>query len=236
MAPARLRRSAVPQRGSGADPLSAQGVLYFSTYDKAADGKAVQGPAIEFNYGFAPHFTLHMLIPYTMFYPDTGETGRSLGDLELGVKYRFWRDTATRTQAGVFPFIEIPTGNAARGTGNGQVWYRIPVWAQKSWESWTSVGGGGYVINHAPGARHYCFGGWQIQRVLTDTLTLGTEVFDQQADAVNTAGSTFVTFGGCYSMGCCECQLLFDGGHTVAGARQARVCLGLHWTWGPSSK
>lgn len=206
----------------------------FSTLDSAPDGKTVQAPAIEFNDGFAPDFMLHLVIPYTLFYPDAGPVGRGLGDIEVGVKYRFLRETASRPAVAIFPFVEVPSGNAARGTGNGQVWYRIPVWAQKSWGPWTSIGGGGYVVNRAPGARNYWFGGWQIQRTLNAALTLGGEVFAQQADTADGAGSTFVTFGGYYGMAFCSCQLLFDAGHTVAGARHAVAYLGLYWTWGPA--
>lgn len=206
----------------------------FSTYDKGPDGKTIQGPAIEFNYGFAPNFMVHMVIPYMMFYPDTGQAGRGMGDIEIGVKYRFLHETASLPELGVFPFVEVPTGNAARGTGNGQVWYRIPLWAEKSWGAWTTMGGGGYVINHAPGASDYWFGGWQVQRAVSHTLTLGGEVFSQQANTVNGSGATFVTFGGYYSMRFCHCQLLFDGGHTVAGESHTIAYLGLYWTWGPS--
>lgn len=206
----------------------------FSTLDKTADGKTIQGPAIEFNYGFAPDFMVHMVIPYTMFYPDAGETGRGLGDIELGVKYRFLRESATTPQVGVFPFVELPTGSAARGTGNGRVWYRIPVWAQKSWGAWTTDFGGGYVVDSAPGTRDYWFGGWLLQRVISNSLTLGGEVFAQQASTVPGAGSTFLTFGGYYGMHFCGCQLLFDGGRTIAGETHTVAYLGLYWTWGPA--
>lgn len=205
----------------------------FSTYDNGPDGKTIQSPAVEFNYGFAPNFMVHMVIPYTMFYPDMGEAGRGLGDIELGVMYQFVHETATTPAVGTFPFIEVPTGNAARGTGNGQVWYRIPVWASKSFGPWSVTGGGGYVINNAQGARHYAFGGLLLQRMVDSKLTLGGEVFSQQADTVNGSGATFVTFGGYYSMAFCHCQLLFDGGHTVAGESHAIAYLGLYWTWGP---
>lgn len=205
----------------------------FSTFDKGPDAKTIQGPAIEFNYGFAPNFMVHVVIPYVMFYPDAAASGRGLGDIELGVLYQFVHESATTPAIGTFPFIEVPSGNAARGTGNGQVWYRIPVWAAKSWGPWSVTGGGGYVVNHAPGARNYDFGGLLLQRVVNTSLTLGGEVFTQQADSANGAGSTYVTFGGYYGMDFCHCQLLFDGGHTVAGEHHVIAYLGLYWTWEP---
>lgn len=214
-------------------PYRHKELYLFSTYDHGPDGKSVQAPAIEFNYGFAPDFMVHLVVPYMMFFPNFGEAGRGLGDVELGVMYRFMHETATRPAVGTFPFVEVPTGNAARGTGNGQVWYRIPVWAAKSWGSWTLTGGGGYVINHAAGARNYGFGGLMLQRVVGASLTLGGEVFTQQADTANGAAATIATFGGYFTMAFCHCQLLFDGGHTVSGAHHTIGYLGLYWTWGP---
>jgi len=205
----------------------------FSTYDKAPDGKEIDAPAVEFNYGVTDNLMFHMVVPYVMFYPDAGPTGRGVGDVELGLKYRFLREAKDTPEVAMFPFVEVPTGNAVRGTGNGQVWYRIPVWAQKSWGRWTTMGGGGYVVNRAPDMRNYWFAGWQVQRELTASFTLGGEVFTQQAATVDGAGSTFVTVGGYYGMDFCGCELLFDGGHTVAGESHAVGYLGLHWEWGP---
>lgn len=204
----------------------------FSAFDEAADGKTAQLPAVEFNYGFAPDFMFHMVVPYVMAFPDAGRIGRGIGDMEVGIKYRFLHESATGPDVAIFPFVELPSGSAARGTGNGQVWYRIPVWAQKSWGPWTTMGGGGYVIDSAPGMRNYWFGGWQLQRTLNDSLTLGGEIFAQQSATAQGAGSTLLTFGGYYSMQFCGCQLLFDAGHAVAGARQTVAYLGLYWTWG----
>jgi len=53
------------------------------------------------------------------------------------------------------------------------------MWLQKSWGPWTTYGGGGYVINPAPGQRNYCFGGWLLQRDFSERLTLGGEFFAQ---------------------------------------------------------
>lgn len=55
-----------------------------------------------------------------------------VGDVEVGAKYRFVRETARRPQVGVFPMLELPTGDASRGLGNGQLCARLPVWLQKS--------------------------------------------------------------------------------------------------------
>ncbi len=52
---------------------------------------------------------------------------------------------------GVFPFLEVPTGDEALGLGAGHYRGYLPVWFQKSSGDWTTYGGGGYWINHGNG-------------------------------------------------------------------------------------
>jgi hypothetical protein len=76
-----------------------------------------------------------------------------------------------------FPQINIPTGDAARGLGNGVAQYLLPLWVQKSWGSWTTYGGGGYWINPGTGNKNWVFLGWELQRDLSKNFTFGGEVF-----------------------------------------------------------
>ena len=99
--------------------------------------------------------------------------------MEFGLKYRFIQETDYRPMVGVFPLLEIPTGDANRGLGNGRAWGKFPLWLQKSWGPWTTYGGGGYAINPAPEQRNYSFGGWLLQRDFGERLTLGGEIFAQ---------------------------------------------------------
>jgi hypothetical protein len=86
-------------------------------------------------------------------------------------------ETDTRPQVGTFPLYIAPTGNASRGLGNDASQFFLPIWLQKSFGKLTTYGGGGYLINHASGARNSWFFGWELQRELTEHLTLGAEVF-----------------------------------------------------------
>lgn len=204
----------------------------FGTYDKTPDGSSTALPAFEYNYGVFPEIQLHLIIPFTTVSATGAPTQSGLGDTEIGVKYRFVDETDDRPQIGIFPMVEAPTGNAARGLGNGQVWYRLPLWIQKSWGSWTSYGGVGYAINHATGMQNSWFSGWLLQRDLSETITLGGELFRQQADTQGGEGTTLVNLGGYYNMTGCGCSLLFSGGHSIAGESQKIAYLGLYWTWG----
>ena len=203
----------------------------FATDDQTANGKSVALPAIEYNYGIWPQMQLHLVVPYAESIPRGGASTAGIGDVEAGVKVRLLDETADRPQVGIFPMAELPTGNARAGLGNGQTWWRLPIWAQKTIGPWTTYGGGGYVVNHAPGQRSYAFAGWLVQREVGPRWTLGAELFDQGADVVGGRGRTILNVGGYYDF-TPTFNLLFSGGRSVAGAMHTVAYLGLYWTWG----
>ena len=202
----------------------------FSTLDRGNAATSVAGPAVEYNYGIAPDTQFHVVLPFAYQSPQIGADEFGFGDMELGVKYRFVDETVDHPQIGIFPMIEVPTGNAARGLGNGQAWYLLPLWIQKSWDSWTSYGGAGYTINHAAGMHNSWFGGWLLQHDFSDRLTLGGELYRQGPDAEGSRGYSLVNFGGYYNFNP-GFSLLFSAGHTFTGERHAVAYLGLYWTW-----
>ncbi|MEO6971298.1 MAG: hypothetical protein ABI217_10430 [Chthoniobacterales bacterium] len=193
-------------------------------------GYSIEGPAVELNYGVLPDTQLHLIVPLTSVDGPGMPATFGLGDMEFGIKYRFVHETKDRPQIGIFPMVELPTGDAARGLGNGRTWYRLPLWVQKSWGPWTTYGGGGAVINPASGQRDYPFGGWLLQRNLGKHLILGGEVFAQGAETSTDKGFAVLNFGGVYNFNE-HFSLLFSGGHSVAGARQTIWYFGLYETW-----
>ena len=203
----------------------------FSTFDKTADGRATQFPALEFNWGAVPNVQLHLVLPVASSRPPGGPTCFGAADVELGVKYRFIQEEGKRPQIGIFPLLELPTGNASRGLGNGHVWARLPLWVQKSWGPWTTYGGSGYVLNRAPGMRSHAFAGWLLQRELGKRLTLGGELYSEGAGSIGTHASTVLDFGGYYNF-TRNFSLLFSAGRDVSGGLHPVAYLGLYWTWG----
>ena len=204
---------------------------FFSTLDKTADGRATQFPALEFNWGVVPNIQLHLIVPVASSRPPGGPTWFGPGDVEFGVKYRFIQEGGKRPQIGIFPQLELPTGNADRGLGNGQVWARLPLWVQKSWGPWTTYGGGGYVINRAPGMRSHALAGWLLQRDLGKRLTLGGEIYSEGRSSITTRSSTIIDFGGYYNFSS-HFSLLFSAGRDLIGGPHTVAYLGLYWTWG----
>ena len=205
----------------------------FATGDRTRDDSNVSAPGIEVIIGVATNTQLLLVVPYA-YMSSAGTSASGLGDIEVGVKYRFVDETRRGPEIGIFPLLELPTGNQNKGLGNGRSWGKLPVWLQKSWKSWTSYGGGGYAFNNAPGQRNYWFGGDLIQCSITPKLTLGAELFAQGADAADGRSFVIANAGGMYSF-TPDFSLLFSAGRTIQGEGHQIYYLALYRTWGPGA-
>lgn len=174
---------------------------------------------VEVNYGVVPDVQLHIVVPLAFDDPGSGAWQTGIGDTELGAKYRFVQedDEGWRPMVGIFPLVEVPTGDANRALGAGHTREFLPVWLQKSFGDWETYGGGGYWINPGAGNRNYWFAGWLLQRKITEQLTLGGEIFHQTSDAVGGTDSTGFNFGGFYDF-TENHHLLFSAGEGVQHA------------------
>jgi hypothetical protein len=74
----------------------------------------------------------------------------------------------------------------------------VPIWLQKSFDKWTTYGGGGYWVNPGIGNKNYWFAGWLLQRQLTDNLAFDGEIFHQTADVIGGKDQTGFDLGGVY--------------------------------------
>jgi len=168
---------------------------------------------VEVNYGAAPNLQLHLIAPLAFDQTSGGPLQAGLGDVELGAKYRFVTpgEDDWYPQVGIFPLLEIPSGDPHRGLGAGKMQAFLPLWLQKDFGDWTTYGGGGFWINPGPGNRDYWFAGWLLQYQITKSLALGAEVFHQTADTIGSGDSTGFNLGGIYDFSE-HYHLLFSGG------------------------
>ncbi len=133
-------------------------------------------PHVEINYGIVPNMQVHLLMPLNYTYSDSRFNAWGYANTEMGIKYRFVKETDKIPEIGMFPLIEIPTiKNRQLSSGRTQVY--IPVWIQKSWNKLTSYGGAGYWFNPGNGNKNWLFAGWQAQYYFSKFLTLGTEIY-----------------------------------------------------------
>jgi hypothetical protein len=197
------------------DPIpvdNRHGEIYlFSTGTRDSEGTSGVGPAAEFNYGILPDTQFHIIAPMAYDAPENETSHFGYGDTEIGIKYRFVHETDVLPAIGMFPLVEIPTGDQDEGLGNGQAQYFLPIWVQKDFDKWTTYGGGGYWINPGAGNKDYWFSGILLQYSFSDSFYLGGEVFYQTADTVDGEDSIGFNVGGSFPL-VGRFQLLFSAG------------------------
>jgi len=185
-------------------------------------------PHIEINYGAVPNLQIHFLAP--MGYAHSGNvTKYGYSNTELGVKYRFVPETENLPQVGVFPLVEIPTGDKSKGLGNGLYQFYLPVWLQKSWGKLTSYGGAGYWFNPGQGNRNWIFAGWEVQYDLSQIITLGGEVYYHTADTQDSKSAAGFNIGGFINPDETN-HILFSAGSTSGSERTITAYLGYQMT------
>ena len=200
-----------------------------------ADGWSGTAPHLEINYGLVPDVQLHLIAPFAYNRPAGGRTTYGYGDTELGMKWRFVHETDQRPQIGIFPILELPSGNSSRGLGNGKAQLFLPVWLQKKFGDWSTYGGGGYWFNPGAGNRNWWYAGWQVQRKITEPLALGGEIQYRTADIIGGHSSVALNGGGIWDLNK-NTHILFSAGHTIAGRGEFQGYLAIQFTFGPEEK
>ena len=181
-------------------------------------------PHFEVNYGLVPNIQVHLIMPLNYSYSASRYDAYGYANTELGVKYRFVKESANCPEIGTFPILEIPTINNST-LSNGKTQLFIPVWVQKSWDKLTSYGGGGYWINPGTGNKNWVFVGWQAQYEFSKTLSLGSEVYYHTADAKDSASSSGFNLGGFLNFSE-KFHFIFSVGHSITNQNYSTVYAG----------
>ena len=191
--------------------------VYLGTIDqRTSAGYTGTAPHIEVNYGALTDLQLHTIVPLAYDRPAEGPGHAGLGDIELGAKWRFVQESDTTPQIGIFPLLEVPTGDEHRGLGSGYDQVFLPVWIQKSAGDWTAYGGGGYWINPGSGNRNYWFTGIVVQYQLCKKLALGGELFHTTPSTASTSTSNGFNVGAIFD--CTEhVHLMASAGRDFSG-------------------
>ncbi len=208
----------------------------FSQGIRAKSETSGVAPSCDCNYGVLPNVQLHLQPGVALHRASRGPLTYGAADTELGVKYRFVAQDKNdwTPSVALYPLLEAPTGDAARGLGAGRTRVFLPLWAQKDIGDWTTFGGGGYWINPVPGGRNYGFMGWVLQRKIDEKLALGVELFHQTPSEIGGMQSTGFNLGGTYDF-TDQYHLLFSAGKGVQHARETNQFswyLGLQVTGG----
>ena len=149
---------------------------------RAAGGRAGSASG-EVNLGCAAETQCHVAVPIAFDRPANGSSQAGLGDIELGVKYRFVDRPDDGWSAAVYPTLDLPTGNADRGLGNGRAQLLLPLWVQRTSGAWSWDAGVARLVDRAPDAHDSWFAGLLAQRSFGEGLTLGVEIFRRTSTA-----------------------------------------------------
>jgi hypothetical protein len=145
-------------------------------FERTPGKTEMNAPLFDFNYGL-PDVQLKLEFPITIVHENGDGTAIGVGDLLLGVKWRFFNNGKSQLQLGVYPQLLLPTGDHARGLGAGRAAFVLPLVAQKNWEQWTLYGNVGFRWQTAAETRNYVYAGAVLEREMNERLTLAVELF-----------------------------------------------------------
>ncbi|MEO6874177.1 MAG: hypothetical protein ABI222_05090 [Opitutaceae bacterium] len=236
LAAARLTPAGPPFATDDPEPVEFQHweVYLGAQYEHGSDGASGTLPHVEVNYGAVPNLQLHLIAPVAFDALAGASRQFGYGDTEVGAKYRFLDESDGRPQVGVFPLIELPTGESSRGLGSGHTQVFLPVWLQKTIGTWTTYGGAGYWINPGAGNRNWWFTGWLVQKQVLPNLAVGAEIFHETAQSIGGESDTKADAGIVWDLDKVR-HVLASVGPTIRGQSGYHAYLALQFTFGPSN-
>ena len=185
----------------------------------------MDAPLFDFNYGL-PDLQLKLEFPIKIVHEDGHGTASGGGDLLLGVKWRFLHNEQSQLQLGVYPQLLLPTGDHARGLGEGRPAFVLPLVAQKNWEKWTLYGNAGFWWQTAAETRNYFYAGAVLEREINERLTLGAELFANSPKERGSRSNVAFNIGGTWRLSK-QLNLIFAGGRDIVGDATAIGYIGL---------
>lgn len=163
----------------------------------------------DLNYGAVEGVQLTATLPLSFSHAPLEGWRSGTGDVELGVKYRFFHDEARGLSAAIFPRSILAT--AAHSAGE-KTRFLLPVWIGKDFSGGTSVfGGGGYLINPGPGNRDFWQAAVAVTQDLGRSVSIGAEITEQGADTPGGTAQTRIGIGSVIRLSGHH-ALLFSGG------------------------
>ena len=197
------------------------------TLERTSGETEMEVPLFDLNYGL-PNVQLKLEFPVEIVHEDSGDTAGGGGDVVFGVKWRFWNNERTQLQLGTYPQVLAPTGNHARGLGEGRPAVVLPLLAQKSWEKWTFYGSAGYWWQTGAETRDYFYAGAVIEREVNERLELGVELFGNSPKEHGNRSDVAFNVGGTWKLRE-HVNLLFSGGRDIVGDTHAMGYIGLQF-------
>ena len=168
---------------------------------------------VDLNYGPVEGVQLTATLPLSFSHEPLGGWQSGIGDVELGVKYRFLHDEKSGFSAAIFPRAILPTASHSPGE---KTRFLLPLWLGKDFAGGTSLfGGGGYMVNPGAGNRDFWQAAIALTHDLNDKVSVGAEATRQGADTDGGTAQTRAGVGSIVKLGD-HYAFLFSGGPTWA--------------------
>ncbi len=190
-------------------------------YTRLEGGSFGTVPSVEVNYGVTDKLQITVLTPLAFSQVKGEGTNFGLGDIELGVKYRFIDadDWGWKPSVAFAPTVTMPSGIEARGLGAGRFQVSLPIWLSKDFNKWTVFGGGSYNINPGPDQLNWWFVGVGVLYEIDASWTLGAEIFHTTPTVHGETNSTAFNVGVIYNISDRH-HLMLSAGRNLTNARQ----------------
>lgn len=206
-------------------------IYYYGDYHRVGENINGSISTLEFNYGLFPNTQFSFDIPGA-FSPTPQGTQYGLGDIGIGLKYRFVAETAGRPQISFYPSITLATGDPRNGLGEGRGTLFLPLWVQKSYGAWTIFGGAGLQLDREGSTQASWHEGIAIARDFGETTNIGVEVYHQTPDGVAQPSYTDLGVGYIHDIGKYH-AFLFSFGRALA-PQSLHGYAAYEWRLGPS--
>src|SRR6266705_1123063 len=184
----------------------------------------MDAPLFDVNYGL-PDIQLKLEVPIRIVHENSNGTSAGVGDLLIGLKWRFFNSEKSQLQFGIYPQLLVPSGDHDRGLGAGQPAFVFPVVAQKSWDKWTLYANVGIWWQTAAESRNYVYAGAVLEREINDRLELGVELFGNSPKERSGRSDIAFNIGGTWKLSR-HLNLLFAGGRDIVGDTTAMAYIG----------
>lgn len=158
----------------------------------------------DLNYGPVADVQLTATLPLDVTSPSRPHIAR--GEVEVGVKWRFFEDDKRGLSLAMFPRMILPTSR-----DGGRASLLLPLWVGWKNERWAVFGGGGYHLRSGASTRDSLVEALAVTRALSEKLTFGGEIAHEGADARDGEGATSLGLGAVVGLGG-PFSLLMSGG------------------------
>lgn len=185
-------------------------------------------PSVDLNYGLNSDIQLHAQPKYA-YEREGEEKNYGLDNTEIGVKYRFINNKSNSADfmVGIYPMLQLPTGNERLGGGRGKAQWFLPLWMQYNKDNWTFYGGTGYRVSNSIDSKNSWFFGGTALYQWTDNLKVGGELFRETATAIGENSTSGFNLGGIYDFND-DYHLLFSVGKGLSNVSSTNK-LTVYW-------